>query len=71
MDHNIAPLRITGKGFGSNLPAAPNDCEANRSRNRRVEIIVVEELRSGNFPVFKKSLQKICLSVSYNLTLSI
>jgi OOP family OmpA-OmpF porin len=43
VDHDIAPTRITGKGFGSNIPAAPNDTEANRSRNRRVEIIVVEE----------------------------
>jgi OOP family OmpA-OmpF porin len=43
VDHNIAPTRITGKGFGSNLPVAPNDNEANRSRNRRVEIIIIEE----------------------------
>jgi outer membrane protein OmpA-like peptidoglycan-associated protein len=43
VDHNISPIRISGKGFGSNVPVAPNDNEANRSRNRRVEIIVVEE----------------------------
>ncbi|MEO6287547.1 MAG: OmpA family protein [Dyadobacter sp.] len=43
VDRSIAPIRITGKGFGSNVPAAPNDTELNRSRNRRVEIIVTEE----------------------------
>jgi len=33
--------RIRGKAFGSELPAAPNDCEANRRLNRRVEIRIV------------------------------
>lgn len=33
--------RIRGKAFGGELPAAPNDCEANRRLNRRVEIRIV------------------------------
>ncbi|GGN11831.1 hypothetical protein GCM10010967_54790 [Dyadobacter beijingensis] len=33
--------RIRGKAFGSELPAAPNDCEANRRLNRRVEIRIL------------------------------
>lgn len=33
--------RIRGKAFGSGLPVAPNDCEANRRLNRRVEIRIV------------------------------
>jgi OmpA-OmpF porin, OOP family len=38
-----APLKsstITAKGFGATRPAAPNDTEGNRQRNRRVEIVV-------------------------------
>lgn len=30
--------RITIKGFGPDIPVAPNDTEANRARNRRVEM---------------------------------
>lgn len=33
--------RIRGKAFGGELPVAPNDCEANRRLNRRVEIRIV------------------------------
>ncbi|SDF86283.1 OmpA family protein [Dyadobacter soli] len=33
--------RIRGKGFGGDVPVAPNDCEANRRLNRRVEIRIV------------------------------
>ncbi|MGV3599729.1 MAG: OmpA family protein [Dyadobacter fermentans] len=38
---HIETNRIRGKGFGSDLPVAPNDCEANRRLNRRVEIRIV------------------------------
>lgn len=37
-EHGISPSRITGEGFGSIAPIAPNDTEENRSRNRRVEM---------------------------------
>lgn len=33
--------RIRGRAFGGELPVAPNDCEANRRLNRRVEIRIV------------------------------
>jgi outer membrane protein OmpA-like peptidoglycan-associated protein len=38
VSRDITTDRIRGKGFGSDLPVAPNDCEANRRLNRRVEI---------------------------------
>jgi flagellar motor protein MotB len=30
-------------GFGPNEPVAPNDTDANRQRNRRVDIFVADE----------------------------
>ena len=33
--------RIFVRGYGEERPAAPNDSEANRARNRRVELVVV------------------------------
>jgi len=38
---NIAPTRLGVMGFGEYRPLASNDNEANRSRNRRVEIYLV------------------------------
>ncbi len=37
--HNIAPDRLRADGKGLTQPVAPNDTEANRARNRRVELI--------------------------------
>jgi outer membrane protein OmpA-like peptidoglycan-associated protein len=34
--------RISGKGYGSSQPVAPNDTEANRKLNRRVEFTILE-----------------------------
>mgnify|MGYP001810904818 CR=1 FL=1 len=31
------------RGFGAEKPVAPNDTEANKSRNRRVEITILEK----------------------------
>ena len=40
---NINPNRISIKGYGEFNPIAPNDNDENRSKNRRVDILVVEE----------------------------
>lgn len=36
----ISPSRIATRGFGPRSPAAPNDTEEGRRRNRRVEVII-------------------------------
>jgi outer membrane protein OmpA-like peptidoglycan-associated protein len=41
ISRSIETARIRGKAFGSGLPVAPNDCEANRRLNRRVQIRIV------------------------------
>lgn len=41
VSRRIENTRIRGKAFGSGIPLAPNDCEANRRLNRRVEIRIV------------------------------
>jgi len=38
----IDPGRIIAQGYGPDRPVAPNDTEANRARNRRVEMRVVK-----------------------------
>jgi OOP family OmpA-OmpF porin len=34
--------RITIKGYGPDLPVAPNDTKANRAKNRRVEMKITK-----------------------------
>ena len=36
----VAPDRLSPKGYGETRPVAPNDSDANRLRNRRVEVIL-------------------------------
>ena len=36
----VAPMRLQAVGFGESRPVAPNDTEAGRSANRRVEIVI-------------------------------
>jgi len=43
MSQGVAPERMKYQGFGSSRPVAPNDTEANRAKNRRVEVIVLSE----------------------------
>ncbi|NPV82609.1 MAG: OmpA family protein [Candidatus Aminicenantes bacterium] len=43
MSQGVAPDRMKYQGFGSSKPVAPNDTEANRAKNRRVEVIVLRE----------------------------
>lgn len=39
-DQGIAPTRLEAVGYSKYRPIAPNDTEANRQRNRRVEIVL-------------------------------
>jgi outer membrane protein OmpA-like peptidoglycan-associated protein/uncharacterized protein YkvS len=39
--HGVAGGRVTATGFGDTKPIAPNDSEANRAKNRRIEFTVV------------------------------
>ncbi len=43
MSQGVAPDRMKYQGFGSSKPVAPNDSEANRAKNRRVEVVVLRE----------------------------
>lgn len=43
IDLGIAPERVLAQGYGEAYPVAPNDDEAGRQRNRRVEIVVLKE----------------------------
>jgi len=36
--HGIAASRLTAKGYGDTVPVVPNSSDANRARNRRVEL---------------------------------
>ncbi len=38
--HDIAPERLSSVGYGEYRPIEPNDTEANRAQNRRVEIVI-------------------------------
>ncbi|HNW43357.1 MAG TPA: OmpA family protein [Elusimicrobiales bacterium] len=43
LKHGVVPSRITAFGYGEFRPAAPNDTEANRVKNRRIEIIIMRQ----------------------------
>jgi outer membrane protein OmpA-like peptidoglycan-associated protein len=45
MGQGISSARMKYQGFGPNNPVAPNDSEANRARNRRVEVILTQAVR--------------------------
>ena len=42
-NENINPNRISLKGYGEYNPIAPNDNDVDRAKNRRVDILVVEQ----------------------------
>lgn len=50
-NHDIAPTRLSARGYGEYRPIVPNDSAANRTLNRRVNIVIVhddrEEVPSG------------------------
>jgi len=39
IDKGIDKARMTAKGFGPDKPIAPNDTDANRQKNRRIEFV--------------------------------
>ncbi len=41
--HGIKASRLSAKGYGSARPLAPNVTPANRARNRRVQLIILEK----------------------------
>lgn len=43
--HGLAPDRFMAVGFGETRPVAPNDGPENWAKNRRVEIIILDEAR--------------------------
>ena len=42
--HGMAPASVAAAGYGAEDPVAPNDSDANRELNRRIEIILVPNL---------------------------
>ncbi len=42
VERGVDPKRLVTKGFGKSRPIAPNDTEAGRAKNRRVELKVLE-----------------------------
>jgi outer membrane protein OmpA-like peptidoglycan-associated protein len=47
VERDISLSRINTKGYGKRYPVASNDTEAGRQRNRRVEIVILDEGVSG------------------------
>jgi len=45
LGQGIAAARMRYQGFGPENPVAPNDTEANRARNRRVEVVLTQTPR--------------------------
>jgi outer membrane protein OmpA-like peptidoglycan-associated protein len=45
MTQGISNARMKYQGFGPENPVAPNDTEANRARNRRVEVVLTQAAR--------------------------
>jgi outer membrane protein OmpA-like peptidoglycan-associated protein len=45
LGQGIAADRMKYQGFGPENPVAPNDAEANRSKNRRVEVVLTQAVR--------------------------
>jgi outer membrane protein OmpA-like peptidoglycan-associated protein len=44
--HGVAPERLVAKGMGLTTPLVPNDTEANRALNRRVEFHIEEQAQT-------------------------
>jgi len=48
MKKGVQPARLTAFGYGEFRPAAANDTEANRVRNRRIEMIITRQGIKGD-----------------------
>ena len=44
---HIAPARLASTGYGENRPTSPNNTEAGRAKNRRVDIVVIDSKYSA------------------------
>jgi flagellar motor protein MotB len=40
---SVDPLRLVAKGYGDTKPLLPNSTEANRAKNRRVQLMIKKE----------------------------
>lgn len=41
LSKNVPPERLSAAGYGEYRPVAPNDSEANRTKNRRVDVVIL------------------------------
>ena len=44
VEHGVEPARLSAAGYGEHRPAAPNDGDEGREKNRRIEIGLVPDL---------------------------
>lgn len=49
--HSLDPHRLSGAGYGEYYPKVPNDTEAHRAQNRRVDIVVLRSAQPLAPPV--------------------
>lgn len=49
-DHGLSPTRLAAAGYGESRPLVPNDTEDNRAKNRRVDIVVLNEAAAAAEP---------------------
>jgi chemotaxis protein MotB len=49
-DAGVAPERLSASGYGEFAPTAPNDNDADRAKNRRIEITISAELSEETLP---------------------
>lgn len=48
VSHEVDPARLTAIGYGEFRPIAGNDTEEDRARNRRVDIVILNEEQGSN-----------------------
>jgi chemotaxis protein MotB len=46
--HNIDPKRLAAISYADQRPLVPNDSEANRAKNRRIEVLIVTDDKLNN-----------------------